>query len=327
MLHAWARHAVWRGVADLGLGPGDEILVPAFHHGSEVEALARRGLQCVFYSGGEDLAPTDGELEALLSPRTRCLYLVHPLGFPQDSARWREWCDRRGLLLIEDAAQAWLSAHSDGRPTGSYGDLSVFCLYKSVGLPEGAVSVGPVGPASRRLDRRPGALELARRHAWWLMGRSRLATSGVRLVWRPAPRDFDPDAEFGLRDPDAMPWSTTCHLLRRLADPLAARRRRSNYSELLRGLGDRVPAPFDALPSGASPFVFPIETDDKTRAIERLRERGIVALDLWSHPHPLLSADSFPSISRRRTRTIGLPVHQELRAQDLERIVAAASVA
>ncbi len=300
------------------------MLVPAFHHGSEVEALNRRDLRCRFYEGGEDLAPRVHELESMLTSRTRALYLVHYLGFPQDSARWRRWCDERGLLLIEDAAQAWLSSHPDGQPTGSYGDLSVFCLYKTVGLPEGAVSVGPGAPAKRPLDRRPGAPELARRHGWWVVGRSGLATAAVRLVWRPRVGSFDLASEFDLRDPDAMPWSTTRYLLRRLRDPSAAERRLSNYLELLRELSDLTPPPFDRPPAGASPFVFPIEAEDKARALRGLRGRGIVALDLWAHPHPLLPVDAFPSSARRRARMIGLPVHQELRRVDLERIADAA---
>jgi len=324
-LHAWARHAVWRGVADLGLEPGDEVLVPAFHHGSEIEALSRRSLVCSFYEGGEDLAPRAEELEPALTPRTRALYLIHYLGFPQDSAKWREWCDARGLLLLEDAAQAWMSTHRDGQPTGSYGDLSVFCLYKTVGLPEGAVSVGPRARLDRALDHRPGLRELARRHAWWVVGRSRLAAAAVRWVWHPRPEAFNPTAEFGLRDLEAMPWSTTDFLLRRLADPSVAERRRANYGVLLDHLGDRVPPPFDRPPRGAAPFVFPIETDDKTRTLELLRDRNIIALDLWSYPHPLLPAERYASTVRRRSTMVGLPVHQELRPVDLTRIADAAS--
>src|SRR5205823_10573872 len=41
-----ARHGLWLGVRALGLGPGDEVLVPAYHHGSEVEALVRAGVTC-----------------------------------------------------------------------------------------------------------------------------------------------------------------------------------------------------------------------------------------------------------------------------------------
>jgi len=223
---------------------------------------------------------------------------------------------------MDDAAQAWLTTHDDGRPTGSYAHFAVFCLYKAVGLPEGAVSVGPEAPSHRPLDPRPGAWQLMRRHAWWLVARSRLASVTVKLLWRPRQGGFDPEAEFGLRDPDAMPWATTCYLTRRLADPAAAERRRANYARLLGQLGNRVPPPFNRLPPGASPFVFPLQTEDKAYDLERLRLSGVIGLDVWGHPHPLLPVERFPEIARRRARTIGLPIHQELRTDDLDRMAA-----
>ena len=150
-LFALGRHALWHGVRALGLEPRDEILVPAYHHGSEVEALTRAGLACRFYGGSDGLQPDESELEALIGPRTRALFLIHYLGFPQELARWRRWCDERDLLLIEDAAQAWL-AHCDGVPVGSVGDLAIFCLYKTYGVPDGAALVSRRPPAqpSRR---------------------------------------------------------------------------------------------------------------------------------------------------------------------------------
>ncbi|MGH2982051.1 MAG: DegT/DnrJ/EryC1/StrS family aminotransferase, partial [Solirubrobacterales bacterium] len=94
------------------------MLVPAYHHGSDVGALVEAGLRCRFYDAGERLEPDPAELEGLLGGRTRALYLIHHLGFAQDAPRWRRWCDERGLLLIEDAAMAW-PAELDGRPLGS----------------------------------------------------------------------------------------------------------------------------------------------------------------------------------------------------------------
>jgi dTDP-4-amino-4,6-dideoxygalactose transaminase len=62
------------------------ILVPAYNHGSEIEALLRAGIVCRFYDVGESLEPDEEELEALLDTRVRPLYLIHYLGFPQDAA-------------------------------------------------------------------------------------------------------------------------------------------------------------------------------------------------------------------------------------------------
>src|SRR5215207_3147207 len=56
-LVARARHGIWLGVRALGLGQGDEVLAPAWHHGSEIEALMRAGLRCRFYDATPSLAP------------------------------------------------------------------------------------------------------------------------------------------------------------------------------------------------------------------------------------------------------------------------------
>jgi dTDP-4-amino-4,6-dideoxygalactose transaminase len=85
-IFALARQGLFVGIKALGLMPGDVILVPAYNHGSEIEALLRAGIVCRFYDVGESLEPDEEELEALLDTRVRPLYLIHYLGFPQDAA-------------------------------------------------------------------------------------------------------------------------------------------------------------------------------------------------------------------------------------------------
>ena len=185
---------------------GDEILVPAYHHGSEVEALVRAGLTCRFYAGTAGLAPDAVELDALVGRRTRALLLIHYLGLPQDAARWREWCGERALVLVEDAAQAWLARTADG-PVGSFGDVAVYCLYKTYGLPDGAALVAP-NVAGNSPPRRPLGLGLlARRHVAWVRSRVPLERKGSTRVAPAA--GATPDEDFALGDPALGPAGTT----------------------------------------------------------------------------------------------------------------------
>jgi DegT/DnrJ/EryC1/StrS aminotransferase family len=317
-LVAWARHGIWHGVRQLGLGCDDAVLVPSYNHGSEVEALLRAKVRCVFYELDADLAPLESDLERLRDGRTRALYLTHFLGFPQDSSAWRAWCDARGLMLIEDAAQAWLATQG-GLPVGALADLAVFCLYKTFGLPEGAVVYQRSPMADVGLDRRLGLSELARRNGRWLAARYGVVAAARERVRR-IPPPVSNGEDFDLRDPHTGPWAHTPFVLRRVADPQAAIRRRENFAFLLERLRQLVPRPFDALAPGASPFAFPIDVDDKPAVLRRLAAAGIVALDLWGMPHPALPEELFADAARRRSRTLALPVHQELRASDLRRI-------
>lgn len=321
-LLALARHALWYGLRAVGVGAGDEVLVPAYHHGSEVEVVAQVGAACRFYGGNDSVEPVEDELEPLVNPRTRALLLIHYLGFPQRSTHWRRWCDDHGLFLIEDAAQAWLAAH-DGAPVGAAGDVAVFCLYKTFGVPDGAalVSRSPAAPAPRRRVR--AVTPVVRRHAAWI--RSRVALPVRREESGPAEEPV-PAADFALGGVSTSPGPATMFLLRRMTADVAARRR-SNYEALLSRLPGLTAKPFDRVPEGASPFVFPLETSRKDAVLRDLRDAGIHAFDFWSFGHPLLDPADFPSVQRRRRRTIGLPVHQELRPRDIDRIAAVAGEA
>ena len=311
-------HAIWSGLRALGLRSGDEVLAPAYHHGSEIEALVQAGAVCRFYEATDTLEPDADELEALRTPRTRALFLIHYLGFAQNVQRWRRWCDERRLLLVEDAAQAWLTS-THGFPAGSLGDLSIFCLYKTFGLPDGAAAISRVASGGVRDLRGLGLTRAAYAHTKWVLSRSRIVAT-LRPPRRSGGRGAQKE-NFNLGEPHRRPFRATLFLLPRIADVRAGDRRRDNYAVLLDELGTRVPLPFSRLADGSSPHAFPIETSKKDALLTRLEAAGIYPFDFWSEPHPSLRVDQFPGAARRRATTVVVPVHQELRDQDLERII------
>jgi dTDP-4-amino-4,6-dideoxygalactose transaminase len=318
-----ARQALYFGVQGLDLRPGDEVLMPAYHHGSEVEAFLHAVVTCRFHDLGPTLRPDPGALDRLVGPRTRALYLIHYLGFPQDAPGWLRWCRERGLLLIEDAAQGWLSSVR-GQPVGSFGDLAIFSFYKAVGVPEGGAlcSSQPAPVTVDRRARRRGKLlrQLARRHEAWLTSRSSLAAS-LRArsthTWVPAARSIS------LGKVHAAPSGIVPYLLPRLVEPDPAERRRGNYRVLLAELSSHVPPALSVLPDGASPYFFPVQTTDKGGLIALLEEHEIDAVDFWGVAHPSLAATTAPMAAQLRASIVGVPVHQELRQRDLERIIGA----
>jgi dTDP-4-amino-4,6-dideoxygalactose transaminase len=318
-LYEEGRDAVWHGVRALGLGEGDEVLSPAYHAGPDVEAMIRTGIEVRFYAGRSNLEPDAEELDRLRGPRTRALYLVHYLGSPQDAARWRAWCDERDLLLIEDAAQAWLSER-DGMPVGSLGDLVLWSVYKMVPTPDGTVAIckrplsGPSGSPGLR------AGKLTHMQGAWLGQR----WGALRRLRRAGDEAFDAIAHFDLGDPDAAPSRATPYLLRRLGDPGVAPARRRNYMRLLEDLSDHVPVPFDRLADGACPWLFLVETEDRAGMLQYLETRGIGGMAFWEPFHPSAEAERFPDAAHRRATAVALPVHHELREGDLDRIANAA---
>lgn len=309
------------GIKALGLEPGDEILVPAYHHGSEIEALVRAGIICRFYDIRERLEPDEGDLEALLGTRVRALYLTHYLGLPQDAARWRAWCDERDLLLIEDAAQAWLSSR-DGVPVGSHGNLSIFCLYKTFGLPDGAAVISNPPPEPPRSSHHAGIARVARQHGLYVAQRWAWLAELRRRLRRPERAgEHDPLQDFALGDPGRAPIAAAGFLLARATRQPAQAMRAANYAFLLKHLKRFVPEHFASLPEGASPFAFPIQWDRKEALLRGLAKHGIVAENFWSVPHPCLPTQAFPRAAALRQSIIALPVHQELGTYELERVV------
>src|SRR5919198_366088 len=284
-LFSRGRHGLWLGLRTLGLAPGDAVLTPAYHHGSEIEVLMRLGLECRFYRLTERLEPDEEHLDVLLDSKVRALQLIHYLGWPQRAERWRRWSDERGLVLIEDAAMAWL-AHAPDGPVGAHGDVAVFCLYKSFGLPDGAALVAR-RPPDEPGDHGPRQLRgVAALHAAWLRQRAAVAA----LPGAPGGERYDPTRDFALGDPDTPMAAATRRLLPLVADPAAAARRRANARVLLEGLGELSVAPFERVPDGAAPFVLPVRASDKAALLARLARRGVEGLDFWSAPHPALPA-------------------------------------
>jgi dTDP-4-amino-4,6-dideoxygalactose transaminase len=322
-LFAQARQGLWHALGACGLAEGDEVLAPAYHHGCEIETLRRAGLRCRFYDVGETVEPRERDLDDLLGARTRALHLIHHMGFPQDSCRWRRWCDERGLMLIEDGAQAWLSA-GPSSPVGGQADIAIFCLYKAVGVPDGGAVLCRVPLPAATATRRLGLRRVAHRHVDWLAqrwtiaGRRRAAHLHAHAV------EERPDTHFSLLHTDEPALAATQALISRAARPDAPAHRRANFAQLERRLGDLRSRAFPALHPNASPLAFPIDVDRKETVVARLAEDGVIDGKMWCVPHPALDVSAHPGAALLRRRLVGLPVHQELRPRDIDRIATAA---
>jgi dTDP-4-amino-4,6-dideoxygalactose transaminase len=118
----------------LGVGPGDEVVVPANSFVATAAAVVRAGATPRFADvSDETLLMTDADLRAALTPRTRAVIVVHLFGQVPDMAALRAVSNEAGILLIEDAAQAH-GAEWAGRRAGSFGDAACFSFYPGKNL-------------------------------------------------------------------------------------------------------------------------------------------------------------------------------------------------
>jgi perosamine synthetase len=116
-------------VAALGIGPGDEVIMPAFTIISCAASIVRAGATPVLV----DVDPRTwnmnvDQIEDKISPRTKAIMAVHIYGLPVDLDPVMEIIQRHGLNLIEDAAEAHGLTYK-GRPCGGFGDISIFSFY------------------------------------------------------------------------------------------------------------------------------------------------------------------------------------------------------
>ncbi len=124
-------------LAALGVGPGDEVIVPAFTFVATALAVLHQGAVPVFVDiEPRSLGLDPQRVEAAITPRTRAVIPVHIHGTPCDIDALSALCQRRGLALVEDAAQAHGSTHR-GRKVGTFGAAGCFSLQSSKNLPAG----------------------------------------------------------------------------------------------------------------------------------------------------------------------------------------------
>jgi perosamine synthetase len=155
--------ALHLALAALGLGPGDEVVLPALTIVSVLGAVRQVGATPVLVDVDREMWTLEPEaVRAALTPRTRAVVAVHLYGLPCDMAALRALAAPRGIVLVEDAAEAH-GATVHGRRAGSLGDLACFSFFanKIVTCGEGGMVVTSDDVLAARmraladLDRRP----------------------------------------------------------------------------------------------------------------------------------------------------------------------------
>ncbi|MFL5821520.1 MAG: DegT/DnrJ/EryC1/StrS family aminotransferase [Solirubrobacteraceae bacterium] len=332
------RGAVWLALRALRLGPGSRVAMPAYHCGSEVEAARLAGVEIDFYRVDASLRVDEDDL-ARAAAGADAAYLISHFGFPMPALP-------AGALAIEDVAHGLFSDDAAGRPLGSRGQAAIFCPRKSLGVPDGGALV-VAGRQAVALEARPNAGAMARSTLSLLAARAAMArprplrAAAAGLIARASRADAAARAgsltetvigEWDLRIDDleaaaGRPSRVTERLVRRIDARWVCARRRSNYATLAAELGELCFEPFRSLPSGTTPLYLPVLARDRGRALGRLLDGGVRAVEIWPVPHPLLDRHRFAELEPLRRGLLALPVHQDLDSWHLEVVARAAKAA
>lgn len=286
------------------IGPGDEVITTPASFYATAFAVQRVGARVVFADidpGTCQLDPV--QVEAAITPRTRAVLAVHLYGRPAPVAALRRLTEARGLLLLEDAAQA-IGARAHGRPVGTWGDGAIFSFYPTKNL-------GAVGDA--------GAVVLPDEELAERVRRARfLGWSGTRDV-------FDTRGLSGRMDElqAALLLVKLAHL-----DAWTARRRElaGRYEATLPR--ERLLAPL-GVDEESVHHLFVVRHPRRDRVAALLAEHGVGSLVHYRvplHRQPALGpcAQELPYAERWGEEVLSLPLHPYLTEDEVEHVLRAA---
>jgi 8-amino-3,8-dideoxy-alpha-D-manno-octulosonate transaminase len=132
--------ALTTAMAALGVGAGDEVIMPAFTFVASFEAVLSVGAIPVLVDIDETLTLKPEAVRAAITAKTKCIMPVHMCGSPADIGALQEICRERKLILLEDACQS-IGAKYKGRSLGTIGDAGTFSFdfVKTITCAEGGV--------------------------------------------------------------------------------------------------------------------------------------------------------------------------------------------
>ena len=152
----------------LGIGAGDEVIVPTLTYIASVNSIAYTGARPVFVDSLKSSWQMDPEdVRRKISPRTRAIMVVHLYGFPCDMDRLVSLAAEHDLLIIEDCAEAIGSLYR-GRHVGSFGNIATYSFYgnKTITTGEGGMVVTNDETLHDRVVHLKGQGLAKNRHYW-----------------------------------------------------------------------------------------------------------------------------------------------------------------
>jgi perosamine synthetase len=301
--------ALLLGLLALGIGPGDEVVVPSFSFAATANAVVLAGARPVFV----DIEPRHfnidpGAVRAAVTDRTAAIIAVHLYCHPAALSPLTEIAEARGLAIVEDAAQAHL-ARLAGRSVGTFGSVSAFSFYptKNMTTGEGGMVVCADAATARRvrLLRNQG---MEKRYANEVVGYNARMT--------------DLQAAIGRVQLSRLPEWTDI--------------RRRNAAFLTEALGDVAGRSGLVLPSvarAAEPVwhQYTVRAPRRDDVVERLSDLGVPTGVYYPTPiHRLPAYDldlDLPRTEAAAREVLSLPVHPNLSAAQLGHIVDAVEAA
>lgn len=347
------RIAIGLALQQMQVGVGDEVLIPAYHSRSMVEPVIWAGAQPVFFKVHHDTSLDLDDVLAKLTSRSKTIMVPNYFGFAQDLVGIRAFCDRHGLMMLEDCAHAFFGEHA-GRPLGGFGDYAIASTMKFFPVYDGgclvsarnelrAIALQSAGAnfeiktAFNTLERafaygrmqpleRLMALPIALKDLLWGMlkkqtqRRANGFDSDDRAGRLPDTTALGPkasDGAFGFETAwlDKRASLVSRLMVRHVSHERIAVKRRANYLALHEQLHDLPGCRplYCGLAEGTVPWLFPLLADDPATIFPLLKNAGVPVVRFAEFLWDGVD-ERVCAISVDLSRQVlQLPVHQELR--------------
>jgi dTDP-4-amino-4,6-dideoxygalactose transaminase len=324
--HLGVRHAValtnctaalHLAIEALGIGAGDEVIVPSLTFVATVNCIGAAGAKPVFadITSPDDFSVDPGHVRRLIGARTKAIMAMHFAGFPCDMDTLVALAREHNLALVEDAAHA-PDTRYNGRCAGTFGDIGCFSFYanKNIACGEGGLLVTDRDDiaASVRLMRSHGMTSLS-------FDRARGHASSYDVVAR----------GYNLRLDDIRASLALAQFNKLQEDTARRAALRQQYIERLRSIAD-ISVPYATCPHRSSHHILPVllkEGGSTRREVVRaaLAQRGIQTSVHYPAAHRFSiyesNGASLPLTEHVTDHVITLPLYATLTEPMIERVV------
>jgi dTDP-4-amino-4,6-dideoxygalactose transaminase len=288
----------------MDIGPGDEVIVPAYTFFGTIGAVLHVGAKPVFVDIELDTYCVDAQqIPQKITPQTRAIIPVHLYGHPADMHSLHKIAEESNLKIIEDNAQAF-GAEYDGKKTGSFGDAACLSFFPSKNLG----GFGDGGMVVTNDDEVATRIRMLRTHGW--------------------KRKYFPE-ELGYNSRlDALQSATLrAKLLHVDAWNQGRRELAKRYNQSLSGKNLQVPKEYAPARHVYHLYVISIKDRDNIRRI--LHEAGIASGIYYPQPpyraEPCRSfgcrSGDFPNADQASRETLAIPLFPEMPVEQLDEVV------
>lgn len=297
--------ALFLALKGLGVGPGDEVITASLTFIATAEAISMTGATPVFVDVCADTLCLDPQrVPAAITHRTKAIVPVHLYGQPADMEALLSIARARGLLVVEDAAQA-VGARVNGRRAGSMGDAAIFSFYPGKNL-------GAYGDAGAVVTRNRGLAE------WLRMARDHGRTSKYLHAFEGQSSRLDAlqAAVLRVKLPHVDRWN-------RRRRTIAAR-----YDNAVAGCSDLRPTA-TAPGCESSHHLYVLRADARDDILARMRDVGVhggIHYPVPLHQQQAYARLTTPAaslpVSEDAGRTVfSLPLYPEMSDGDVNRVI------